>query len=434
MASIRIRVTGTKDGQQATSRFRDTAEGREQAAAFETALEDPRRVFDVRVRIGGRDVCKSFTKISDAKTYAKAREGEKVKGEAVDPRRAKRKFGDFAEEWLSQRADLAERTVELYRWLLDKHILPTFGDANIGSVLPSTVSTWHGKLAKDHQTTAAKAYRLLRTILNAAVGDEIITRNPCVKKGAGVERAPERPTATLAEVEAVVSAMPERMRLAVLLALWTQLRIGEVLGLRRRDVNLLHQQVIVANTRTTKMDGTVVEKGPKTPAGQRVSGVPENVLPALERHLDTFVAPTPDAYLFTCERSGHPLSYRSLQVAWGKAREVAGRPDLRFHDLRHTGATLYAAAGASTREVMRRLGHSSPASALRYQHATDDRDRVLTEALAVMARGAQLRGSLRDTAALRLSEPATNTQEKPSSGCSSGQRRRGSTAGWKRDD
>ena len=126
-----------------------------------------------------------------------------MKGEAIDPRRAKRKFGDFAEEWLSQRADLAERTVELYRWLLDKHILPPFGDVNIGSV-----------------TTAAKAYRLLRTILNSAVGDEIITRNPCVKKCAGVERAPEGPTATLAEVEAVVSAMPERMRLAVLLAMW----------------------------------------------------------------------------------------------------------------------------------------------------------------------------------------------------------------------
>ena len=67
------------------------------------------------------------------------------------------------------------------------------------------------------------------------------------------------------------------------------------------------------------------------------------------------------------------------------AREAAGRPDLRFHDLRHTGATLAAATGATLAELMARLGHSTPGAAMRYQHASADRDRVIAEALSKLA-------------------------------------------------
>ena len=67
---------------------------------------------------------------------------------------------------------------------------------------------------------------------------------------------------------------------------------------------------------------------------------------------------------------------------------MAGRPDLRFHDLRHTGLTWAAATGATPSDLMRRAGHKSPVAALRYQHATDDRARILTEALAALSRGA----------------------------------------------
>lgn len=66
---------------------------------------------------------------------------------------------------------------------------------------------------------------------------------------------------------------------------------------------------------------------------------------------------------------------------------AAGRPDLRFHDLRHTGATLAAATGATLAELMTRLGHSTPAAALRYQHAAADCDRAIAEALSGFADG-----------------------------------------------
>jgi len=73
-----------------------------------------------------------------------------------------------------------------------------------------------------------------------------------------------------------------------------------------------------------------------------------------------------------------------------EAREKVGRPDLHLHDLRHTGLTFAAATGATTAELMRRAGHSSAAAALRYQHATDDRDKVLADALADLAASADI--------------------------------------------
>ena len=67
------------------------------------------------------------------------------------------------------------------------------------------------------------------------------------------------------------------------------------------------------------------------------------------------------------------------------AREAAGRPDLRFHDLRHSGAVLAASTGATIAELMARLGHSTPAAAMRYQHAAQGRDQAIAELMSKIA-------------------------------------------------
>ena len=77
----------------------------------------------------------------------------------------------------------------------------------------------------------------------------------------------------------------------------------------------------------------------------------------------------------------------TLNGVFYPAREAAGRPDLRFHDLRHTGATLAAATGATLAELMARLGHSRPGAAMRYQHAAAERDKIIAEALSKLANG-----------------------------------------------
>lgn len=379
MAHIVYRVGG-KDptGRSVRPReFKDSEAGRTAANDFKSSLREPWTSYEVRWRVDGRERCQTFARRKDADAFVTTTDAERLRGIVIDPRKARVTVKEYADSWLAKRHDLAERTVELYRYLLDKHILPAFGSSAIGSVAPSAVRAWHAEIAQRHRTTAAKAYRLLREILNTAVADEVIMRNPCQVKGAGQESAPERPMATLAEVQALADAMPEEERIAVLLAAWCQLRRGELLGLRRRDVDLLRGTVKVELTRTKTMGGAMIDKAPKTEAGRRTLYVPSHILPELERHIAGHVGPEPTALLL---RGGNG----SLRTAWDNARRTVG-VSYRLHDLRHAGLTWSAATGASTAELMRRAGHASPAAALRYQHATEDRDKVLADALAGMA-------------------------------------------------
>jgi integrase len=100
----------------------------------------------------------------------------------------------------------------------------------------------------------------------------------------------------------------------------------------------------------------------------------------IRNHLERFSGPEPDGLVFL-GITGVPLTANVLQVAWQRARAKVGRNDLRLHDLRHTGLTLAAATGATTVELMHRAGHSSSVAAMRYQHATKERDRVIADAL-----------------------------------------------------
>jgi len=219
--------------------------------------------------------------------------------------------------------------------------------------------------------------------MRTAVADELIVKSPCKVSGAGSEHAAERPIATVAEIEALTLAIPERLRLLVQLAAWCQLRRGALLGLRRRDVDILHSTIRIEQSRTFTRNGSSVTKAPKTAAGRRTLSVPSNVLAVVTVHLNDFVSAEKDALLFNLE-SGRPLTAAGLHRAWSIARLSIERPDLHLHDLRHTGLTLAAATGATTAELMHRAGHASATAALRYQHSTQDRDRVLANALAAL--------------------------------------------------
>jgi integrase len=122
-------------------------------------------------------------------------------------------------------------------------------------------------------------------------------------KGAGQEHSPERPRLSIAHVEALTLAMPEPWRIAVSLAAWCQLRRGEVLGLERRDVDMVHGSIRVERT-ANDVKGGIRLGPPKTQAGIRTVSVPPNIVPALEHHLDGFVAPDPQAPLLVGPEGG----------------------------------------------------------------------------------------------------------------------------------
>lgn len=277
-------------------------------------------------------------------------------------------FDMYAIEWIDSRVDLAERTVELYQWLFHRHLEPTFAGRPIPEIGPAEIRAWHARAAREHPTTAVvhPAYRGRRRAHR---------RNPCQVRGVAVERAPERPIATIAEVNALSAAMPPELQISVLLATWCQLRRGEVRGLRRIDIDLSFCTLSITMTKTTPMSGRTIFKEPKTRAGRGIVAIPPHIVDPLAIHLDRYVDGAPDSCVLEA-------SDRALGNAWRQARASLGREDLRFYDLRHSGLTWAAATGASIAELMRRAGPASQAAALRYQHATDDRDRVLAQALA----------------------------------------------------
>jgi integrase len=291
----------------------------------------------------------------------------------------------YTKTWLAGR-DLSPSTRLLYTNVL-KHVLPALGDTPLPGITPAAVRDWHAKL-KDStgQTMRAHAYSLLRTIMNTAVADELISANPCRVRGAGsAKRVRAISPASLAELEALVKALPQRYRLMALLAAWCALRFGELAELRRSDIDV---RAGVVHVRRGVIRGTSGEavKGPKSEAGKRDVNIPPHLMPLVRDHLRDHVAASRDALVFPAASGGH-MSPSALYAVYHPAREAAGRPDLRFHDLRHTGAVLAAATGATLAELMARLGHSTVSAALRYQHAAAERDKAIAEALSGIAAG-----------------------------------------------
>jgi integrase len=328
----------------------------------------------------------TFTAKQDAAAWLALRHAEIVRGAWLPPaepapKPAKpRTLGDYATAWLAGR-DLSESTRRLYRATLGKQILPAFAATPLTEITPARVRDWHdGLRTQTGPRQRAAAYALLRTILNTAIADELITANPCRVRGAGASKRakPIRP-ATLAELEVLTTAMPPRYRLMVLLAAWCALRFGELAELRRADIDLEGRNIRVRRGVIRTDDGRLV-KDPKSEAGKRDVSIPPHLMPLVHEHLAEHTGRGRDALLFPAAGGGH-MSPSSLYAVYHPAREAAGRPDLRFHDLRHTGAVLAAATGATLAELMRRLGHSTAAAAMRYQHAADDRDAAIADAL-----------------------------------------------------
>ena len=281
-------------------------------------------------------------------------ESELMSGTWTSPERQRKTVAEWANRWLESRTGLGVRTVEVYRWLLDRHILPVLGTSTIGDLSAEDVRAWYTSIAVDRRPTAAKAYRLLSSIMKSAVDDGIITRSPCRIPGAGNESTPRRPLATLDEVEALTAAMPERLQIIVLLAVWCQLRRGEILGLQRQDFELDKGVLHVVRTRTTMMSGRAITKGPKSAAGGRTISITPPVIPAVEDHLRLYVAPGATAWVVVGEKGG-PLATAPLQILWRRARMSVGRlPVVR--GLRQPSSCT----GVDMRHPRQRCGISTP--------------------------------------------------------------------------
>jgi integrase len=382
----------------------------------------------------------TYTRKTDADRALVLIEAQIASGEWTDPERGKVTVADYASTWIAQRPGLRVRTVDLYNWLLAKHITPYLGGVPIGKLSTPMIRKWRSELlAKGVSVSmAAKAYRLLRAVLTTAVEeDKILPRNPCRVRGAGEEHAPERPVLTVDQVfdlaervgrrpvgnvrtlpagryrlrfrrdgnmrtapevydsrpaaERALGEMADggradfnhdgRFRAMVLLTTFASLRWGEVTALTRSDLDLKAGTVRVraAFTQRRSNGSAIVLGPPKSRAGRRVVGIPKSIIPALEEHLSKFVGPEPGALVF-CGPSGAPMRRSNFgkMSGWSHAFRSIGAEGLHFHDLRHTGNTFAAAGGTGIKDLMARMGHDSERAALIYQHQARGADKIIT--------------------------------------------------------
>ncbi|MBI4901835.1 MAG: site-specific integrase [Actinobacteria bacterium] len=306
-------------------------------------------------------------------------------------RRAKQLHNDaqtlrtYASTWLPERTavrGLKPKTVSEYGRYLDRLINPSLGDLRLKDVTPATVRAWIGRLNPKTPRLNEHAYSLLKSIFATAVQDEVLDRNPCRERIRKPIRHIGEP-ASLDELALLVATMPERLRLMIELAAWCALRFGEVAELRRGDIDL--KNGVIRVTRAVQwVDGVKIVAAPKADS-VRVVAFPPHLADTIRDHLKTHAQWGRDGLLFPTTRGEQHRAPTFHQAYFRKAREAAGRPDLRFHDLRQTGATLAAASGATLAELMQRLGHTTVSAALAYQHSAQGSDKRIAARLSLIA-------------------------------------------------
>lgn len=315
----------------------------------------------------------------DAEVKLSEIEADIVRGRWVDPDAGKVSFGDFIDQWFRER-DYASTTRGRNGGVIRLHIRPHLGKLAVGEIDTPCVRRWRAELleAGVGEATVVKAYQILRAALNTAVDDGLIQRNPCRIKGAGITKSAERPVLTVEEVFAVAGAIEGRYRAMVLLAAFTGMRFGELAALQRRDVDLEGRFVQVRRAQAEPQSGKLEVKAPKSEAGVRTVSFPASLVPEIKEHVRIFGEDGRTGLLFVGPKGGR-LRRNNFHDTWTAALKGAGVKGVHFHDLRHTGNSLAATGGATTRELMTRMGHSTVRAAMIYQHLVGGRDQEIAD-------------------------------------------------------
>jgi integrase len=239
---------------------------------------------------------------------------------------------NYAGGWLRSRTvkgrPLKDRTRDHYRDLLERLIFPPLGELRLTAITAPVVRNWYTDVGPGRPTQRKHAYGLLKTIMGTALDEELIDKQPCTIRGAnGGKRKHQPRIATVEELDVIVEHMPDRLRLAVLIAFWCGLRFGELAELRRSDIDL-KECLIRVRRGVTRVTGEAPIVGTTKNDDARDVDFPPHLLPAFRHHLAEYVPDLPrDALLFAGEVSGQQLAPSTLYGSFYPAR--AGRRPAR---------------------------------------------------------------------------------------------------------
>lgn len=295
------------------------------------------------------------------------------------------RFGLYASTWVAQRVSgkgvpLRPKTRAEYERQLASG-LAVFSNDRLSDITPARVRNWHADRMKSGKTAAGADARLLRAILNTALIDGLIATNPVPANLTRTSTGKKHRPPTIEELGVVLDEIGPFFRLAILLAAYGGLRSGEWRALRRRDISETDGRILVNVDRAAQyIAGYGWHVGPpKSEEGVRVVPLPSGLSEDVRAHLASFVGRFPEDLLFPPTGRGEFLHDRQFNRYWNRARDAAGIRDVvREHDLRGFAGTTYAQSGATLRETMAFLGHSTTAAAMAYQ-ATTGREAELTD-------------------------------------------------------
>lgn len=307
----------------------------------------------------------------------------------------------LADVWLETIPSDNHRVTSVGR--IRRFISPELGDIKIDQLDRKRCDQWYADLCTvmipGRPTEQRRTFAALHAMLKLAVHQDLIAAMPLRIKGAMVDTPAREPqTASPAEVDELSAAMPAGLAMTVQVAAWCGLRAGEVLALQIDDVTVDRDTVpplapvvrlqlrrhVIQGRGTGSM---TIEPGTKT-AKDTVESVvvpPHLVLP-LWRHIERYARKAPPRWLFPGTRTlDMPCGPATLDRRWRQAREATGLEHLTFHDLRRTGNTIAALAGATLGEMKQRLRHKSSEAAERYIVAARGADVDLARRMSALA-------------------------------------------------
>jgi integrase len=303
------------------------------------------------------------TKTEALSAEATARD-ELNKGTHINP--SKTTFGDYLTEWLQNRRDLRAVTKHGYSIIIKQHITPAAGRVTLGNLNALTIENILGAIeAKGlSESFNRNVFKVIHKSLSDAEAKQLILRNPAsfvskpkVTKKEMAHWSPEEAKKFLTAVS------NHRLSLLFVLALYCGMRQGEILGLRMSDIDLENKKIYIRNILNFKKQ---LQVGTKTAAGTRSISISPLVADEIKKRIQIIEEErraTGESYnnlgFLICAKSGLPIPKHHIHKLWTRLLEKTGMRKIRFHDLRHTCASLLLTLGIHPKVVQERLGHTS---------------------------------------------------------------------------
>jgi integrase len=347
----------------------------------------------------GRERSRTFDRKADAERWLDTSSADIIRGDWIDPRFGRMTFEDWVKRWEATLVDLRPRTKILNVGVARNYLVPKFGKYQLVQITTSDVKTMLAEEVDEGRLSISAVRRhvlVLRVILEAAVADGRIGRNPCVGVKLPAERSRPMRFLTADEVAQLANAISQHYRPLVLTAAYVGLRWGELAGLKVEKTDLLRNTIRV-DEQLVDVSGELRFMTPKTKAGIRTVTMPVALREILASHFGS--ASVISSGLAFPSPKGAPMRGPSFRRVWQRALEqlrwtierdedtgevtyehpLAG---LVFHELRHTAAALAVEQGAHPQAIKERLGHSSITVTLdRYGGLFPHLDAALADAL-----------------------------------------------------